>query len=130
MENGEDKTCTVHFNRLKKNYGNFDRVTDNPISEGVSENEGKISRSTDPTNNRHQFRECYTPEPEITSTYQLRPGVYIVPENIQNPVQNNSFVSDGVLHPQIVHSALNVDLVFTQMLNGLLMLRVAFLAID
>ena len=74
-ENREGKTCTVHFKRLKRSYGNFDRLTDNPISEGVSEKEGKISRSTDPINNRHQFRGCCSPEPELRSTYQLQRSI-------------------------------------------------------
>ncbi|XP_076802456.1 uncharacterized protein LOC143446620 [Clavelina lepadiformis] len=76
------------------------RSVDNPVSEGVSESEGQNSRSTYPTNNSHHFRACCSPEPEITSTNynQLRPGVYIVPENIQNEVQNNSLVTDDVLH--------------------------------
>ncbi|CAK8691367.1 unnamed protein product [Clavelina lepadiformis] len=95
----EEIGVSPHYMRflMKKRYDK--KASDDQYKEeGVSENEGQISRSTDPTNNRHQFRGCCSPEPEITSTYQLRPGVYIVPENIQNPVQNNSLVSDDVLH--------------------------------
>ncbi|CAK8677790.1 unnamed protein product [Clavelina lepadiformis] len=98
IKNRESKTCAIHFNRLKKSYGNFDRFMGNLISEGESENKREISPSTNSTNNRHSFRESCSPEPALTSTYQLRQGVYIVSESIQNPVQNNNFVSEGAFH--------------------------------